>query len=895
MSDLLVQTKLFIPAARPARVARRRLMQLLDDGLRSGHRLTLVSAPAGSGKTTLLSDWAAHADGAVAWLSLDAGDSDPARFWTAVVAAVQRARPGAGLDAHQFLDAPVADPGLAVASVLCNDLTAVPERTTIVLDDYHTIAAREVHAAVAFLVERLPPQAHLALATRADPPLPLARLRARALLTELRATDLRFTRDETAAFLTDCMGLALDPADVAALEARTEGWIVGLQLAALSLQGRSDVAGFVRAFAGTHHYILEYLTDEVLGQQRPSVQRFLAETSILERLCGPLCEAVTGEADGAALLDELQRANLFVIALDDARYWFRYHHLFASLLGNHLRRTASPDHIAGLHRRAAHWHEANDLPADAVRHALAAGDADHAGQLLERFALDFLTRGELTTLLGWLDALPQAAVLGRPLLSITRAWALAFAGRVGEVAPLLQGAEAGVAPGDQGPTGRIVLASAALIRALIADMAGEVSRAIELAERAARDRDALPPMTASLIPHILGRAHRSDGNFEAALAAFDEIARLGEAAGNIWTTSVALRETATVRTLQGRLSDAEALYRRVQCLASERRSAHYGTLAMADAGMADVLRERNDLGAAQQRAERALEQLRVWRNPTDLLVAWATLARIRLAQGNPAAAREALEQADEVRRAAHVYVQVHAIVEAAWVLLWLAEGRLDEAVRWADAPAESRDAPGALGGRMMAEARQILQARVWIADGRPDQALALLDRLAGDIESGGRMGRAIEIDVHRAAALQQRGAEQPALDALGRALVRAAPEGAVRVFLDGGGAIAGLLQTGQARGVWDTRGSAEFVQALRAAFGGAERDAANAGLIEPLTARELEVLRLIAAGRSNNAIANELVVTLNTVKKHTSNIYGKLGVTNRTLAAARARELALIE
>src|SRR3712207_5241388 len=420
MSTPILATKLYVPPPQPRVVLRPRLIERLNEGLH--RKLTLISAPAGSGKTTLVGEWVAAVERPAAWLSLDEGDNDPTRFRSYLVAALQTVAPDIGESVLGVLGSPQPPPTESLLTALLNEISTIPDDFVLVLDDYHVVDARAIDDALVFLLEHLPPRMHLVIATREDPHLPLARLRARGQLTELRASDLRFTLSEAAEFLNSVMGLGLSAEDIAALESRTEGWIAGLQLAALSMRGREDVSGFIRAFAGDNRYIVDYLVEEVLQRQPERIRSFLLQTSILERLSGPLCDAVTGQEEGNARLEALERGNFFVVPLDDKRHWYRYHHLFAEVLYAHLM-AEQPDLVATLDRKSTGWYEQNGLLSDAIRHALAAEDFERAASLVELAALEMLGSGQEDTLFGWLEALPDELVGSRPVLSVYYAFA----------------------------------------------------------------------------------------------------------------------------------------------------------------------------------------------------------------------------------------------------------------------------------------------------------------------------------------------------------------------------------------------------------------------------------------------------------------------------------------
>src|SRR5438132_8928876 len=438
MPTPILATKLYLPRLRPNVVSRPRLLERLNEGLH--RKLTLISAPAGFGKTTLVSEWVEGIDRPIAWLSLDEGENDPARFLAYLVAALQTIAAHIGEGVLGVLQSPQPPPPEAILTALLNEITTLPDHFVLVLDDYHVIDAKPVDMALTYLVEHLPPQMHLVIATREDPQLPLARLRARSHLTEVRAADLRFTASEAAEFLTQVMGLSLSAADIAALEDHTEGWIAGLQLAALSMQGHQDVSGFIRAFAGNHRYIVDYLVEEVLQRQPEGVRSFLLQTAILDRLSGSLCDAVTGQEEGNARLEALERGNFFVVPLDDKRHWYRYHHLFAEVLSAHLM-AEQPDQVSTLHRRASAWYEQHGEVSDAIRHALAAADFARAADLVELGVLAMLRSRQEATLLGWLKALPDELVHCRPVLSVDYAGALLASGQLEGVEGRLRDAE----------------------------------------------------------------------------------------------------------------------------------------------------------------------------------------------------------------------------------------------------------------------------------------------------------------------------------------------------------------------------------------------------------------------------------------------------------------------
>jgi LuxR family maltose regulon positive regulatory protein len=890
-------TKLYIPPARPERVLRPRLIEKLNEGLRSGRKLTLVSAPAGFGKTTLLSEWVADCKRPVAWLSLDKSDNDPTRFLAYFVAALQTIEASIGKGALSALEFPQPLPVEALLTALINEIAALAgpgdrqgRPYVIVLDDYHLIQAQSIHDALTFLLDHLPSNLHPVIVTRADPPLPIARLRGRGQLLELRQTDLRFTPEEAAAFLNQAMGLSLSAEDVAALESRTEGWIVGLQLAALSLQGRADSYEFIATFSGGHHYVLEYLTEEVVRRQPEPVQRFLVQTSILDRLCGSLCNALTGESDGEAMLAHLRRRNLFIVPLDDEHHWYRYHHLFADLLNNLLRKEGPPEHIRELHLRACEWHAENGLAAEAVSHALAAPDLERAAQLIERHSLAMVTRGELATLLRWIDALPEGLAHSRPWLCIHQAWPLTFAGKPEAAEPLLQQIEQQISLDDL-PENDELLGNVAAMRAMLAVMGGDMPRAIELAHRA----DALLPadnlIPRNTIPFILASTYYAEGELVQASQALTEELKMGRAADNLWTVARSLCDLADLRIIEGQLQKATDLCQAALQQAEERGARQFGTVGYVLVKLGELLHERYDLTAARDHVLEGVNLMQGWQQPFEMVSGYTALTAILQAQNDAAGALEALQKAEQIRSQHPSYYKLNSMVNACRIRLCLAQGDPKDAARQA-----METQLGKAQALIFREREQMILARVRIAQEKWDEALPFLAQLAKAAETGGRFGRLIEMLALQAVALQLQGDTAQALIALEKALTIGELEGYVRAFVDLGAPMAKLLQQAAAHGI-----APDYASKLLVAFETEEIESTSApaipdtpSLVEPLTDRELEVLQLIGEGYSNRAIAQALVVTLNTVKKHASGIYSKLGVRSRTQAVARAQELGLL-
>jgi LuxR family transcriptional regulator, maltose regulon positive regulatory protein len=905
-TDPLVSTKLRPSQARPKLVARPRLIAELER--EAGRKLTLISAPAGFGKTTLLVEWLkgrANGDQSVAWVSLDEGDNDPVRFLSYLVAALRRTvGEGFGEGILAALRSPEPPRMEAVLGAFVNELADLPGEVAVVLDDFHVIDSESVHWIVSFLLERLPEDAHIVISGRVDPPLPLARLRARGQMSELHAADLRFTPEEAAAFLSDVMGLNLSAGDVTALERATEGWIAALQLAALSMRERKDVSGFIRSFSGSHRDVFDFLAEEVLQRQTDRVQTFLLETSILERLSGPLCDALTGRNDGQRTLERLERENLLVVPLDDDRVWYRYHHLFTDFLRGRLERE-SPERTVELHLCASEWYEENALVAEAVDHALSAGDHERASRLMESSVGQTWYRGEVMTLLGWLRKMPKEAMLRRPLLLVWYAAALMLVGRYDGVESLLREAEGAVGGAGEGdgeePPGadeadpQHVLATAAAVRSLHARLQGDPQGAIEHARRALAllPADNLDPRPFAAL--CLAEAYRAADDLEAASATFAETAELGRAAGHDYIALTAMGSLAHLRIAQGRLREAEGSLRQALGFAAERGAELLPAVGRVRITMGELLLERDDLEASESELTLGTELAERAGELEVLVRGQVALSRVKWARGD---AEGALKLAHKAERLARESGAPQAIADAAFwkARLHLMRNELRAAASELERASDVDDVPNATQ-----DAERISLARLLVAREDHDEALQLLDRLREAAEAADRRGNVVEILTLQALALRAREEKSRALDEVGRALALAEPEGYVRHFVDEVPPMAGLLSEvleAQQRGRLDSsrRVPAHYLRKLLAAL---ERDATGTArpateLPEALSERELEVLQLIAAGKSNRRIASELFVSVGTVKTHVNNLYRKLDAHSRTQAVAQARELKLL-
>jgi LuxR family maltose regulon positive regulatory protein len=900
MSVSLLSTKLHIPSLRANGILRPRLTEKLRTGLHLPGRFALLSGPAGFGKTTLLSEFVAEYQQPVAWVSLDEGDNDPVRFWTYLITACQAIQREIGESGLALLQAPQSLPDETIPTLLINDMARLEKNLLLILDDYHTIQNGSIHDGVSFLLDQPPEKLHLVISTRVDPPWPLARFRAHDRLVEIRALDLRFTTEEASEFLRECMGLHLSADEVAALDARTEGWIASLQLAAISMKGRSDVAGFIKAFTGSHVYVAEYLIEEVLAHQSEGAKTFLLQTSILERMNANLCDTVGGRSDSQDMLKDLYRANLFVLPLDDEGGWFRYHHLFADLLKARLQQTVPSNEVAALHQRAATWYEQHEYVAEAVNHRLAARDFDEAARLIEQNANQMLTRGELATLMEWIKALPADVIPLHPQIIIAKVWALTLVGAIRQVEPLLQLAEGQIEVDGETPIALELSGFAAAIRAFFAMMAGDHPQALELAERA----DLLLPERSVharwLLPYTLGAAYRGQGQYENAVEAFARQVQMGEKYDNLIVWGTGITGIAIVRRLQGRLREAADTCRQALKRLSERGALQFGSLAKLEVPLVEVLCEKNELEEAQNRLTGAIVRMQSWPMPTDRLHAYLALIQLQQAQGDLSGAFETLQVAKDLKAKHPVIRNLARSVDLYEIRLYMETGDTAEANRLMDALE-----PGASLSVELRDQELIMIARLRLAQGRPDDAESILSPLIKEVEAGEGKYALIEMLALQARILHAKGDSAAALEVLNKALALAEPEGFVRIFVDEGELmqrlLAAVLRNIEIISDQAALPSKTYISKLLDAFPEAARPDASpvspdqvTGLIEQLTSRELEVLQLIAAGDSNQTIADKLVITLSAVKKHTGNIFGKLNVNSRTQAVARARQLGLL-
>ena len=900
MDGQILKAKLYVPRYRADAVPRSRLHERLDEGARRD--LTVVSAPAGFGKTTLLADWSQRSELPVAWVSLDERDDDPVRFLLYLIAAIGTIHEDFGKSTRAFLGSLESREELEpVLTALSNEILELPGDFVLVLDDYHSVRSETIHDVLAFLLDHWPPPMHLIIAGRTSPPLPLPRLRARGRLTELGVPDLRFSLEEATDFLGRTMGLNLTAKRVAALEEGTEGWIVGLQLAAHALKDREAEFRSMEAIGGGARYVFDYLAEEVLSRQPEDVREFLLKTSIVETLSGPLCEALTDTTDGQEMLEWLERNNLFLVPLDDEGRYYRYHHLFAAFLRERLGRI-HPDEIPKLHRRAGLWEEADGCLSGAIEHALAAEDFDRAADLIEEETGVRRTYVDASLLLRWLGTLPDDLVRRRPQLSLLYAWALAHSGALEETERRLRdteeglGLDAGASTEGLSDEERTILGEICIIRARTAAMREDAALTKELSNRAL---ELLPEDELHLRGDValdLGHAYCSVGDLESASEAFAKAAATGRAADDLRTALFGLRYQASQEISRGRLRKAEELLLDGQRLAESRPDGVPSVAGIIHAGMGELLYERGDLDEARRLLEEGIEHGRRSGEAKILVYCYVNLARVLMARGDTEGAHSLIREAGGL-------TPRWPLIWAWRARFWLEQGDVESAARWSREYEATED--------YMSYPRhfeRITMARVLLGEGRTDEALDSLGNLLENAVSEGRMAHEIELRVLLALTSERLDATNESMEHLERALTLAEPEGFVRVFVDEGLPMAALLErvirsprddgslNGPPQGAPDIYAGRLLEHiALQAADSGNGRPrSGRAPGLEPLSGREVEVLELVAAGRSNAEIAGELYLSVGTVKAHVHHIFGKLLVRNRSQAVARARELRLL-
>lgn len=893
MQSALLTTKLHIPQSRFQIVSRPRLIDKLNDGCH--HKLILISAPAGFGKTTLVSEWIAGIGHSVGWLQLDEGDNDTNRFLTYLIAACQTGAPSVGEGILGELQSPQPLPAEAILTTLVNDIATLSDDLILVLDDYHLIDAEAVNNVLASLLDHLPAQMHLVIITREDPQLPLARMRGKGQLTELRAIDLRFTTDEATDFLNRVMALDLSTADIDALEDRTEGWITGLQLAAISMQGSSDAAGFIKSFTGSHRFVLDYLIEEVLEQQSAEIQDFLLKTAILYRMTGPLCDAVTGQTDSQTTLDMLERANLFVIPLDNERHWYRYHHLFADLLRQRQASMAF-NHVNSLHAQASRWFEQHDLLDDAIRHALLSEDFERAAALIEQVIESVWGRGESAKLIRWLTGIPHDILVARPTLCLHFAWEMLGIGNLTQCVESLDIAEQAVSSYSDmasSPNDPSLLGKIATTRAFTAFYTGNYSAIIQHARFALDNLHERDIGWRSAAANLLGDAFDISGDIDASYHARLDALDITRRTGNVFQLLLSHVKLIVILRQKGQINHALDLCRQQMQIVKNNGMTQTVVGGWLLAVWGELSAETNQLDHALEQATKGIKLLDHGGDVAMLSHSTICLIRIFFSRKEFDRAAEPVQDLEYISREQFVPPWIMHL-SAAWLCrVWLAQSKWTLVEQWITERGLSVDDEITY----QHEAEYVVYARVLIAHGKLDDAGMVLDRILEASEQGGRVAQIIEVLILQSFLWRDRGDSEQAMTQFERALTLGEAGGFLRIFLDEGDPVRQLLLEADDRDILP-----DYVHSLLDAFNPdmemppATRPDSRAEdvLVDPLSERELEVLELIAEGLTNQEVASRLYLSAHTVKVHTRNIYSKLDVHNRTEAVTTAIAIGMI-
>jgi LuxR family maltose regulon positive regulatory protein len=890
----LLNTKLYIPQLRPDLVQRPHLIDRMNKGIYN--KLTLISAPAGFGKTTLVSEWIYQSEIPITWISLDKGDNDPRQFFHYLIAALQNIDSVIGQAALTMLQSPQLPRIESVMTSLIEEITDIPNDFIIVLDDYHSIDTKSVHSIIEFLLDHLPTQMHLVLTTRVDPPLPLARLRGRNQLTEFRATDLCFSLDEASEFFNKFKNLELSNHDISILESRTEGWIAGLQLTALSMQRHHDIPAFISSFAGDDRHIVDYLAEEVLNLQPESVKNFLLQTSILSQLSESLCNFVINREDSQKILDELEKANLFIIPLDDKRHWYRYHHLFADLLHHRLNQDHQK-HLPVLHHRASEWYEKNGFNNEAIEHALLSKDIEQATRLIEEHIDAFWQTGAHSNLRSWLEELPDEIIISKPHLCIFRAWDLFATGQQDASEQVLQKAEneldqcTRVANKTILPERDQQICSfrgrASAIRAWMAAYRADAQGIIQHSSLALKYLPEQDLTWRSAAAITLGDAYFIKGDYYAANQARSDAMEANKSAGNIYLfMNVSVKKALTLKA-RGLLRKVIEICIQRMDLANEKRMAQTDVVGWLLTTWADVLAEKNNLDEALDLVNRGVRLTESGGDVVMLGWSYICLMRVLFSRGDYTGVESVIQKMENIAKDITVPPWLMNLKTVWQARTWLTQNKLDEASQWLSrCGIDPKIEPTYMGGL-----EYIALARILLALGRWNETTTVLHRMFESAKSGGDTTRMIEIKIVLALAYQAGDETDKAMTALLQALAIAKPEGFIRIFVDEGPPIAKLLED-----ILNNEADAPkaYIKKLLSAFRLSKFVKIDDGVVEHLSKRELDVLKLIAAGLSNIKITEELYLSLNTVKTHIRNIYSKLDVHNRTEAAVKARELDLI-
>lgn len=892
MTAPLLNTKLFKPTTGPQTINRVRLTDKLNAGLKS--RVILISAPAGFGKTTLISAWADQLKIKSAWFSIDTGDNDPNRFFTYCLASLQNINPDFGKPTSSLLQSPQAPSLDLIIANFINDVAASLGETVLILDDFHLIESKEIHTVMDYLVENLPANLKLVVMSRQDPPWHLSRLRVRNHLSELREADLRFTVDEAFDFFRDSMKLELTQNDIEALESRTEGWIASLQLAGLAMQGRKDISSFISDFTGSHSYIVDYLTEEVLQYQKDNVQEFLLKTSILNRFCSGLCDAVTGRTDSSELLDELLKLKLFVIPLSDTRIWYRYHHLFSDLLQYRLSQTY-PDIIKDLHIRASIWFEENGLIEEAFYHAIQGDDYESAADLIESVSVNTLMRGEIVTLQKWISQVPDDVINARALICICRAWIYNISGELQKVEPEVSKAEIAVREGQKrynetevaNIKGHIVLLRSYYFSPFYTGNPDNILKHRKLLLEAKANLKTDNPIILSILELVLGGTYFFTCEWNNAIQNFRSAQYYGEISGNHLVTYAAINNQADILIFQGKLREAYHLVSSTINETTKKYGRLFPPLSFVYLAMGKLLYEMNNISAAEEYFLLCVKLTNSIANPALYIMALLQLAYIKQVEGKTKEAKSNLQQAEEVGRINTIYLR-EITVDSFKTRVFLFQKNFKNTLSWIE---KFRKDPMTKAG-LFSQAKLII-AKTYIALNENDKALLLLSELKESSEIFEAKGWLIESYILEALAFDNEGETDRAIESIRKALTLAEPEGYFRLFIDQGNKMQELLENVLAIYPDDESFSAGYVSSLIKQIN-SENNSNGQSMDEPLSDREIEVLRLLSAGFSNQAIADKLFVAIGTIKKHTHSIYQKFNVDSRTRAIKKARELNII-
>ncbi len=893
----LLTTKFYVPQHQSNLIRRSHLMERLSEAI--DRKLTLISAPAGFGKTTLLSEWVHQANAKVAWISLDKGDGDPVSFMNYFFAALKKIELNISETTFSWMQFAEQPPIESILMNLIKEISNTPQKIVLVLDDYHAIDTIKVHKIVESLLNQLPSQLHIIIATRVDPPFPLARLRANNQLNELRAVDLSFTLSETTAFFNEVMNLGLTSEEIALFEERNEGWIAGLQLAALSLQTQKDSQNFIRAFAGDDRHIADYLVEEVLKVQPSHIQNFLLQTSVLNRLSGPLCDFVTNNKGGREILNELERANLFIIPLDNKRCWYRYHHLFADLLKQRLRLTRN-DLVNQLHLRASKWFEKNGMREEAIEHTLSAENFELASSLIGMLAEDVWNRGEYASLTRWFEHLPLEVIRKDPQLCIYHAWSLCASAQLSLGEESLRISKQLLDSTSDSDIESIIIDSnkiqkyskdelygkMAVVKAFIASFRGDIQTIVEYSDIALKHLPQKNSGWRGFIALCSGDAHRIKGGMIAAQHAYTEALTASQKGGNFYLFAVANCKLAILRRALGNHSDSIEICEQVLKLMDERGMSRSSMAGWFFSILGDILLELNRLDEALHYIKLGVE---LCERGKDIAVGLSYFGKMRmlLAKQSIDSLEGMLDKVDDLESKSEIPLWIINQLQAYKVRTWLMQGQLTLAKQWMDKRAQSDNKKYTF----IYEGEQIIFARILFAQGKFEKSIEILQELIQDAEKNCRITRCVEMLTIQALAHQKLGNTHEAMNSLAKALYLAEPGGFVRIFLDEGTAIAELLKK-----IAD--GKIDFPKAylnkLLSAFKLRKLINLDDGLVETLSERELEVLRLISAGLSNKKIMEKLFLSLSTVKTHIRNIYSKLGVHSRTQVLVKAKEMNLL-